>query len=116
MLWMRWALCKEFFPDGPPEGSDRRYRATFWVASARRAPVPSESDLVRISATSAGLGAYGRVAFLYQKVAWCAQYPYPWGFLKPPARDRRDASAGAIGPQQRLGACTFERRSAVSFF
>ena len=68
---MRWALCKEFFPDGPPEGSDRRYTcsATFWVASARRAPVPSESDLVRISATSAGLGAYGRVAFLYQKVA-----------------------------------------------
>ena len=69
MLWMRWALCKEFFPDGPPEGSDGRYKATFWVASARRAPVPSESDLVRISATSAGLGAYGRVAFLYQKVA-----------------------------------------------
>ena len=66
---MRWALRKEFFPDGPPEGSDRRYRATFWVASARRAPVPSESDLVRISATSARLGAYGRVAFLYQKVA-----------------------------------------------
>ena len=34
-------------------------------------------------------------------------YPFPWGFCKPPARDRRDASAGAIGPQQRLGACTF---------
>ena len=36
-----------------------------------------------------------------------AQYPYLWGFCKPPARDRRDASAGAIGSQQRLGACTF---------
>ena len=53
---MRWALCKEFFPDEPPEGSDRRYRATFGVTSARRAPVPSESDLVRISATSARRG------------------------------------------------------------